>query len=168
MTATKSLIYWTLTGVCIALVTGVTPNEDLAIASLVPQLLTSLEALPSKAAQPTLAQSSGNLQLLPGQTNCKNLQTQAAIANCAILFSQASNKKLNQIYQQLRASLKGSQREKLLVDAQLAWISFRDANCTFEKSRFEGGSIATTIYYGCIDEMTKQRANKLENYLQKR
>lgn len=168
MIATKSLIYWTVTGVCISLLTGVTPNEDLAIASLVPQLLTSLEALPSQAAQPTLAQSPVNLQLLPGQPNCKNLQTQAETTNCAILYSQASNKKLNQIYQQLRASLKGSQREKLLVDAQLAWLNFRDANCAFEKSPFEGGSIATTIYYGCIDEMTKQRANKLEKYLQKR
>ncbi|MEE3719906.1 lysozyme inhibitor LprI family protein [Tumidithrix elongata RA019] len=51
-----------------------------------------------------------------------------------------------------------------LVDAQLAWISFRDRNCKFASERFQGGSIAPMIYSNCIERLTKQRTDELERY----
>jgi len=48
------------------------------------------------------------------------------------------------------------------------WVRFRDTNCTFERSSYQGGSIAPSIYYSCIEQMTKQRTEQLENYLRQK
>ena len=77
-----------------------------------------------------------------------------------------ADKKLNQVYQQLLPKLSRSRKQKLIA-AQLAWIKFRDVSCEFERSEYEGGSIAPTIYSGCVEQATKQRTQQLQNYLKK-
>ncbi len=96
--------------------------------------------------------------------NCNNPQTQAAINECTKLSYQNADKKLNQIYQQLLSTLERSRKQKLIA-AQLGWIKFRDANCEFERSRYEGGSIAPSIYLGCLADATKLRTEQLQEYL---
>jgi|GEM_PF-1416991 len=99
------------------------------------------------------------------QTNCNNPQTQSAINYCAALSAESADKKLNEVYQKLKSSVKGTPQEKLLLDSQLAWIKFRDTNCTFARSFFEGGTIAPTEYYSCIKEVTEQRTKQLATYI---
>lgn len=96
--------------------------------------------------------------------NCNNPQTQSAINECTKLSYQNVDKKLNQVYQQLLPTLESSRKQKLIA-AQLAWIKFRDTNCEFERSRYEGGSIAPTIYFGCLRNTTKLRTQQLQEYL---
>lgn len=96
--------------------------------------------------------------------NCNNAQTQAAINECAKLSYQNADKKLNQAYQQLLPTLRRSRKEKLIA-AQVAWVKFRDNNCEFERSENEGGSIAPTIYFGCLENTTKLRTQQLQQYL---
>ncbi|MBC6434304.1 lysozyme inhibitor LprI family protein [Nostoc sp. HG1] len=96
--------------------------------------------------------------------NCNNPQTQSAINECTKLSYQNVDKKLNQVYQQLLPTLESSRKQKLIA-AQLAWIKFRDTNCEFERSRYEGGSIAPTIYFGCLRNTTKLRTQQLQQYL---
>ncbi|MEA5626851.1 lysozyme inhibitor LprI family protein [Nostoc sp. UHCC 0251] len=98
------------------------------------------------------------------KVNCNNPQTQTAINECAKLSYQRADKKLNQVYQQLLPTLERSRKQKLIA-AQLAWIKFRDTNCEFERSRYEGGSIAPTIYFGCLENTTKLRTQQLQEYL---
>ncbi|MHC5766791.1 MAG: lysozyme inhibitor LprI family protein [Nostoc sp.] len=98
--------------------------------------------------------------------NCNNPQTQAAINECTKLSYQNTDKKLNQVYQQLLSILELERpRKQKLIAAQLAWIKFRDTNCEFERSRYEGGSIASTIYFGCLENTTKQRTQQLQESL---
>ncbi|MGF2038361.1 MAG: lysozyme inhibitor LprI family protein [Nostoc sp. CmiVER01] len=96
--------------------------------------------------------------------NCNNPQTQIAINECAKLSYQKADKRLNQVYQQLLPTLETSRKQKLIA-AQLAWLKFRDTNCEFERSRYEGGSIAPTIYFNCLENLTKRRTQELEEYL---
>lgn len=96
--------------------------------------------------------------------NCNNPQTQVAINECTKLSYQNADKKLNQVYQQLLPTLESFRKQKLIA-AQLAWIKFRDTTCEFERSRYEGGSIAPTIYFGCLRNTTKLRTQQLQEYL---
>ncbi|MGJ5627769.1 lysozyme inhibitor LprI family protein [Nostoc sp. CALU 1950] len=102
--------------------------------------------------------------LLVQKLNCNNPQTQTAINECTKLSYQNSDKKLNQAYQKLLSTLEKPRKQKLIA-AQLAWIKFRDTNCEFERSRYEGGSIAPTIYFGCLENTTKLRTQELQEYL---
>ena len=102
--------------------------------------------------------------LIAQSPNCNNPQTQSAMNVCAGLSYQQADKNLNQVYRRLIPTLGASQRQKL-VTAQQAWIKFRDTSCTFEKSQFEGGTIAPMIYSNCLTDLTKQRTKQLESYL---
>lgn len=155
MLTTRSPTYWTVPIVFLALTAGCFPPKPLQV--------TIISSVPSASAQ-----APPNNQMVTRQANCKNSQTQAEINSCASLSAKAADKQLNQFYQQLRAKIKGSQQEKLLINAQIAWIKFRDASCEFERSRFAGGTITPSIYFSCIEQVTKQRSQDLEDYLRPR
>lgn len=103
---------------------------------------------------------------LAQRLNCNNPQTQAEITQCSGLSAQKADKKLNQVYKNLMPKLPKFRQQKLIA-AQQAWIKFRDRSCEFERSGFEGGSIAPSIYAGCVEQATLQRIEQLENYLKK-
>lgn len=52
-----------------------------------------------------------------------------------------------------------------LVHAQHAWIAFRDAECTFQSSGEDGGSVAPTIVALCQTALTEDRTTQLKAYL---
>ena len=67
---------------------------------------------------------------------------------------QAVDRRLNEVYQQLRSSLKEPQK---LQSAQLAWIKFRDTSCDFESSYFSNSA--------CLTRLTEKRVQELLRYL---
>jgi uncharacterized protein YecT (DUF1311 family) len=100
------------------------------------------------------------------EIDCKTAQTQMAMNYCAYQSFKAADAELNQVYRQLRNNYKGTAQERQLVDAQLVWIKFRDADCKFSADRFKGGSIAPLIYSSCQEGLTKQRIRSLKDYLE--
>ena len=98
--------------------------------------------------------------------NCQKPITQLEMNQCANINAKAADRKLNQVYQQVRTKYQGTEQRKLLSDAEEAWIKFRDTSCTFSKSRVAGGSIAPLVYSNCLTNLTKQRTQTLESYLQ--
>ncbi|BAY63363.1 hypothetical protein NIES22_34500 [Calothrix brevissima NIES-22] len=101
---------------------------------------------------------------LAQKLNCNNAQTQVEINQCAQLSYQNADKKLNQVYKKLLPTLSSSRKQKLIT-AQQAWIKFRDTSCEFERSQYEGGTIAPSIYVGCLERITQQRTQQLQDYL---
>ncbi len=97
------------------------------------------------------------------QPNCNDMANlnQAQMNQCAARFYQDADKKLNQVYQQLPAATR-----QQLTNTQLAWIKFRDGNCEFASSAFEGGSIVPTIFYGCMENITEKRTADFTAYKQ--
>ncbi|MGK7877128.1 MAG: lysozyme inhibitor LprI family protein [Xenococcaceae cyanobacterium] len=104
--------------------------------------------------------------LLTQQVNCLNPQTTTQMNQCSSQEAQATDQKLNQVYQLLIAEVSGKQKQRLLA-AQVAWIDFRDKTCEYEKGQFEGGTLAPSTYSYCLARVTQQRVSDLETYLEK-
>jgi uncharacterized protein YecT (DUF1311 family) len=91
---------------------------------------------------------------------------QTSLNQCADLAYRKSDTELNSLYKEVVLRLKDdSQAGKLLVAAQRAWISFRDAECAFSSAGNIGGSIHPLIYSGCLGRLTKTRIDDLKRFL---
>lgn len=99
-------------------------------------------------------------------SDCNNAQTQAEMTFCAEERAKQADDKLNQVYQKLRDEIKGSPQEQRLIDAQLAWIQFRDKDCEYAQRQFDGGSMMSMVYSECLASATEQRTQQLGNYLE--
>jgi uncharacterized protein YecT (DUF1311 family) len=102
--------------------------------------------------------------------DCQTMPTQLDMNFCAAQSARVADRKLNLAYQQLRTKYQQASGYKVnleskLVASQQAWIQFREKNCEFSKSRFEGGSIAPLIYHSCLEKFTQQRIEELKEYL---
>lgn len=71
--------------------------------------------------------------------------------------------RLNKTYAALRSDIDPARRPALL-QAQRAWIKFRDLNCGFHLDP-NGGSIAPILATGCVMRMTADRADELTQLL---
>ncbi|MEC4986219.1 MAG: lysozyme inhibitor LprI family protein [Oscillatoria sp. PMC 1068.18] len=100
------------------------------------------------------------------RNNCADAQTQQQINNCAATEAQTADEKLNQLYQQLQAELKGSSQEKHLISAQQKWLQFRDADCEYARKQYEGGTFEPAAYSFCLNRLTNQRITDLQEYLE--
>ncbi len=92
--------------------------------------------------------------------NCNDRQTQLAMNICSGRDYRAADAELNQVYQALILQQSDSGKAALET-AELAWLSFRDIDCTFSKSFYEGGSIAPLIYNSCLEARTVNRTQEL-------
>lgn len=97
----------------------------------------------------------------PLPEECNNPQTQLDMNRCAEAEYAQADAQLNQVYQRVKAEAAGN-GEAALVNAEKAWIDFRDRNCAFVQAPFEGGSIQPTVYYGCLTTTTLERVEVLQ------
>jgi uncharacterized protein YecT (DUF1311 family) len=98
--------------------------------------------------------------------NCQSPETQTDMNICAGLDAQKADQQLNQVYKQLKAGITDPQSVKELINAETAWIKFRDNDCKFTAGLYRGGSIAPMMYSLCVENLTKQRTEQLKGYLQ--
>lgn len=101
----------------------------------------------------------------PTQVNCQSPETQRDMNICASRDAEVADRRLNQVYKQLQAKVSDSQSKKELIDAETAWIKFRDRDCRFAAGLNRGGSIASMIQSQCVANLTRQRTKQLEDYL---
>lgn len=93
---------------------------------------------------------------------CSNSE-QTQINDCPQLAAK-STKRLEQVYQQLVAQLGGASREKL-INSQLTWSNFVEAQCSFETRGFDHNTSSSPVRSRCLDGMTQQRTQDLQRYL---
>ncbi|WP_352606945.1 lysozyme inhibitor LprI family protein [Mesorhizobium sp. M0488] len=99
--------------------------------------------------------------------DCANAQDQTTMNECAGKAFEAADKKLNNAYKQIEGRLKGdAASKKLLVDAQRAWVAFRDAECSFQGGpRDAAGSMYPMVVFGCQETLTDIRLKDFQRYL---
>ncbi len=99
--------------------------------------------------------------------DCANASDQATLDECAGKDFDAADKKLNEAYKQIVERLKDNAgSKKLLVDAQRAWVSFRDAECAFQGGPAEtAGSVRPMVVANCQAGLTNLRLKDLQDYL---
>jgi uncharacterized protein YecT (DUF1311 family) len=99
--------------------------------------------------------------------DCNDAQTQAAMTECAGDAYDEADRKLNETYKQIADRLADAPEIKAsLKKAQRAWITFRDAECEFTNAQAVGGSLYGALITQCLAELTEQRAEMLQTYLQ--
>lgn len=97
--------------------------------------------------------------------NCKNPQSQLAMNVCSAKDYEREDARLNKTYKELVAKLEKDRREKL-KEIQLVWIKYRDLQCDFDSSTYEGGSMYPMVRSSCLSQMTKQRNKDLKAMLE--
>ena len=115
---------------------------------------------PDVSEQPT-AQPDASAQQSSDPIICNNAGTQAEMNACADKDYKTADAELNQTYQFLRSQQPNSGKQALEA-AEAAWISFRDLDCAFAGSQFEGGSVEPMVYSGCMSNRTKTRSKELQ------
>lgn len=98
--------------------------------------------------------------------DCANATSQMAMNVCADQAYRKTDAELNAAYRQINDRLKDDKDAmKLLVNAQKAWLAFRDAECTFSTSASAQGSVYPMLVAQCRDGMTRKRVEELKVYL---
>lgn len=92
---------------------------------------------------------------------------QADMDRCAAEALKASDAELNKVYREIEHRLSDdAATRRLLVAAERAWLTFRDAECSFASSTAAGGSIYPMIQNQCLDGLTRARVDELRQYLE--
>jgi uncharacterized protein YecT (DUF1311 family) len=96
--------------------------------------------------------------------DCNTSQSTTQINECAQLATSTADKQLDQVYQKLVSQLGGASREKL-INSQLAWTSFVEAQCGFETRGFDKGTQLSPFHDRCLERLTQQRTQELKSFL---
>lgn len=112
------------------------------------------------------------LAVLPGaaRADCAAAVTQFELTQCAYDDWQAWDGQLNAAYKaamgemaSIDTSLPAADRgaAAALREGQRAWITFRDRTCAAEAWAMKGGSAEPMVMYGCMAQLTEDRAGQL-------
>jgi len=96
---------------------------------------------------------------------CGNAQTQYEMGECAHKEFVAADAELNRAYNQLAAKIDDAEQRAQLKTAELAWIKFRDENCTFEGLFYKGGTMRPMIESFCKADVTRTRTAQLKEQI---
>ena len=101
--------------------------------------------------------------------NCKDPQDQSSMTQCAGLDFEKADKELNALWPKMKADAEASDKDTgkteyadALLASQRAWITFRDAECTWQGFEMHGGSGEPMLVNGCMARLTKQRIKQLQ------
>ncbi|WP_169805835.1 lysozyme inhibitor LprI family protein [Azohydromonas lata] len=114
------------------------------------------------------------LAALPAHAlDCKNAMNTMDMNDCAAIEQKAVEVRLNEVYQRVMKELdkpdeeleKYSEVRKKLLEAQRAWIRFRQSDCDAQYAYHMDGSMRNLVYLGCMRSRAERRIKDLEEYL---
>ena len=70
------------------------------------------------------------------------------------------------VYKKVLKKMTDSNQKQMLINAQRAWIKYKDAHCKAIANLYEGGSMQPMVYSGCLAELTKERTKNLQTYFE--
>jgi uncharacterized protein YecT (DUF1311 family) len=105
------------------------------------------------------------------KVDCKKAMTTLDINACAQADFEVVEKKLNDTYRRVMKSLSKpdeglayAEIKKGLIEAQRAWVVFRQKDCDAYYTLHASGTIRTVMYIGCMQNHAEQRIKTLEEY----
>ena len=94
-------------------------------------------------------------------------QSQQGMNRCAGDAYQRADKALNAQWAKVLARFgDDAEGKKLLLDAQRAWLKYRDAHCEANAFDNRGGSIWPMLIAGCEADLTRQRTRELAEMIE--
>ncbi len=95
-------------------------------------------------------------------TDCSHLTTQMELNQCAGANYKAADAALNRLYQQVMGKETDAASKQRLIEAERAWIVYRDKECAYQAGpQQEGGSIWPMEMSNCLEELTAARIREL-------
>lgn len=88
-------------------------------------------------------------------------QDQQGMNQCEGEAYERADKALNAQWAKAMAGEGDKNEDKLLLEAQRAWIKYRDAHCQASAFPSMGGSIYPMLLSGCMADLTRLRTNEL-------
>ena len=98
---------------------------------------------------------------------CAAAQSQAEMSMCWGKEYKAADTRLNEAFRQFMTKLNDEEKAQL-KKAQLAWITYRDANCEFVADQYKGGTMRPMIAAMCLADVTNARVNELQSQMKDR
>ena len=106
--------------------------------------------------------------------DCNKAISTPEINACAKQEQEKVEAELNAVYKEVMKSLsepdteyeKPSEVKAALIEAQRAWIKFREADCNAVYIQNQGGTIRTVMYISCMQQRAKQRIKELRNFIE--
>ena len=92
-------------------------------------------------------------------------QTQVAMNAQARTDFKKADAELNKTYEALLAKLPDIEGKEKLKQSQRTWLAFRDAEAAFAADQARGGTMAPTVRYETMTELTEQRIKQLKTSL---
>src|SRR6266540_3206616 len=89
-------------------------------------------------------------------------QTQADMNSQTRAECVQADSELNKTYEALLTKLPDAEGKEKLKQSQRAWLAFRDSEAAFAADQARGGSMAPTIRYETMTELTQQRIKQLK------
>lgn len=102
--------------------------------------------------------------LLLGAPSASSAQSQQEMNQQADADFRRADEELNAVYNKLIKKVTPEVQDRL-IDAQLAWIKFRDAEAKARAAEVEGGSLYPLLYSGSLAATTRQRTKELQEWL---
>lgn len=107
-------------------------------------------------------------QAYGADVNCDDPQNQWEMTYCEGEALAREDPRLNLAYRgamERAQTLESDETDRLLPQAQRAWIKYRDLACASEAATAQGDSISGQLYLGCRTYLTRQRADDLALFL---
>ncbi|HET8611991.1 MAG TPA: lysozyme inhibitor LprI family protein [Sphingomonas sp.] len=110
------------------------------------------------------------------QPDCKAPVDQVSMTECAAADFRRADAELNRVWAKAMAWARegdadltnaaidsGPKTAAMLLNAQKAWLAYRDAQCTTEGLVFRGGTIQSSAIFDCKTRLTETRTKELHN-----
>lgn len=96
---------------------------------------------------------------------CNDQANTISVKKCLDKQYSSSQKKMEKLIRLFKHKLNIS--EKLnLINAQKSWMIFRDKDCKFSGYHARGGTLEGVLILQCYIDLTDQRINNLQSYMQ--
>lgn len=98
---------------------------------------------------------------------CADAKDQTSMNICADASFKEADRALNAQYAATRKAIVAydAEGDKLLIAAQRAWVTFRDAHCAATSFAFKGGSMEPMVRASCLAATTEARTAQLKAML---
>jgi uncharacterized protein YecT (DUF1311 family) len=84
---------------------------------------------------------------------------------CANDEFKEAERRLTSTYSRLLAAIPDSGRQSALKSAHAAWVAYREKQCGFEASAYDGGSMKPMQHAACLAVITRDRDHQLRELL---
>ncbi|MDC4748856.1 lysozyme inhibitor LprI family protein [Acinetobacter baumannii] len=96
---------------------------------------------------------------------CDTSMNQTDLNICSANEYKKEDQKLNKVYNAYTAKLDKNRKNRVKA-VQLNWIKYKDSDCKYQASAYQGGSMQPFVLNSCLTKKTKLRTQELQVYLE--